>query len=454
MKKVITLILALILALIPFANSNSSEVATPTDLGPINKIITLNTNIYLDNEYLSWASHSFTSEWTPNSLHSVDGYLITHDICDLVSVTVNGEIHETSDWFFVNSDNYEDGSIINANFYYEYNDWNHAYNVTVKHIFDDPRYSGDPLIVDKSFTATPGAQIDVPSYSRGHYYFKVSSLPGGAWYLGSFEYTGGEHKSVFGITNNTDYLGVVDIMIHQDIDIIFYYCFYPIPETTTVSPSPTPTPTPTPTPSPTSTPTPTPTLSPTPSPTASPTPTPSLTPSPTPTSTPTVTPIVTSSPTPTSTATLSPSPSTTPTITPIPSPTPTAIPSPSSTPTYMPGPTPTVTLSPTPTATFTVTPSPTPVSTVIPTSTPNPTPRPTSTPTSVPTSTPTITPIVTVTPTITPTVAPTKTPTVEPTESPTPKPTLAPTFIPVTIYEYGVPLGIPGLANQVGDCYE
>ncbi len=400
MKKVITLILALILALIPFTSSNSSEVATPTDLDPINKTITLNTNIYLDNEYLSWASHSFTSEWTPNSLHSVDGYLTTHNICDLISVTVNGEAHETSDWFFVNSDNYEDGSIINANFYYEYNDWNHAYNVTVKHIFEDSQYSGDPLIVDKSFTATPGSHIDVPSYSRGHFYFRVSSLPGGAWYLGSFEYIGGEHKSVFGITNNTDYLGVTDTMIHQDVDITFYYSFYPIPETTTVSPSPSPTPTPTPTPSPTPTPTPT--------------------PSPTPTSTPSPTPTQTPSPTPTLSPTPSPSPVPTPTVTITPGPTPTLAPTPTVTPTAVP--TPTLTVEPT------VTPSPSP--------------------------SPTVTLEVTVTPTITPTIAPTEAPTIEPTESPTPKPTSAPTFIPVTIYEYGVPLGIPGLANQVGDCYE
>lgn len=201
----------------------------------------------------------------------------------------------------------------------------------------------------------------------------------------------------------------------------------PKPPRPVVTPTPSPTSTEeTPAPTPTETATPTPTSTPTPS----PTPTPSVTPSPTPTFTPTP------SPTPTVTPTISPSPTSTQTI----------------------SPTPTVTPSPTPTTTVTVTPSPTSTPTATPTSTPSPTPIPTSVPTSTviptPTLTPNPTPIITLEPSAKPTPTITPIVTVAPTESPTPKPTLAPTFVPVTIYEYGVPLGIPGLANQVGDCYE
>lgn len=354
MKKFIAALLIMCI----FLGIAYSESATPTDLDPVNKTITLNTNIYLDGQYLDWASHSVTSEWTPNSLHYVDGYLRTNDICALTMVTVNGSSHEVSDWFPISSEDYEDGTIINVNFFYCYIDWNHAYNVTVKHIFDDSAYTGDPMTVDKSFTATPGTSIDVPSYSRGHFYFKVSTMPGGAWYLGSFSYTGGEHKSVYGVTNNTDYLGVVDTMIHQDIEIIFYYSFYPITDPT-ASPSPTPSPTPTATPSPT------PTATPSPTPTATPSPTPTVTPSPTPTVTPTIMPTVTPTATPTATPTVAPTP--TPTLVPTVNPTPTITP----TPTLIPTSTPTVTVEPT------VAPTTTPVPTEKPSEAPISTPAPT-----------------------------------------------------------------------------
>lgn len=390
MKKFIAALLIMCI----FLGIAYSESATPTDLDPVNKTITLNTNIYLDGQYLDWASHSVTSEWTPNSLHYVDGYLRTNDICALTMVTINGSSHEVSDWFPISSEDYEDGTIINANFFYCYIDWNHAYNVTVKHVFDDPTYTGDPMTVDKSFTAAPGTSIDVPSYSRGHFYFKVSTMPGGAWYLGSFSYTGGEHKSVYGVTNNTDYLGVVDTMIHQDIEIIFYYSFYPIADPT-ASPSPTPSPTPTATPSPT------PTATPSPTPTIMPSPTPTVTPTVTPTATPTITPTVTPTATPTATPTVAPTP----------------------------------TLAPTPTPTL--------VPTINPTSTITPTP------TLIPTSTPTVT----VEPTVTPTATPV--PTEKPSEVPTNTP--APTKRIISWEEfrtYGTPLGLGSLCKQVGDCFE
>ena len=390
MKKFIAALLIMCI----FLGIAYSESATPTDLDPVNKTITLNTNIYLDGQYLDWASHSVTSEWTPNSLHYVDGYLRTNDICALTMVTINGSSHEVSDWFPISSEDYEDGTIINANFFYCYIDWNHAYNVTVKHVFDDPTYTGDPMTVDKSFTATPGTSIDVPSYSRGHFYFKVSTMPGGAWYLGSFSYTGGEHKSVYGVTNNTDYLGVVDTMIHQDIEIIFYYSFYPIADPT-ASPSPTPSPTPTATPSPT------PTATPSPTPTIMPSPTPTVTPTVTPTATPTITPTVTPTATPTATPTVAPTPTLAPT------PTPTLVPTVNPTPTIMP--------------TSTLIPTSTPTVTVEPTMTPTATPVPTEKPSEVPTSTP----------------APTKR---------------------IISWEefrtYGTPLGLGSLCKQVGDCFE
>ena len=409
MKKFIATLLIMCI----FLGIAYSESATPTDLDPVNKTITLNTNIYLDGQYLDWASHSVTSEWTPNSLHYVDGYLRTNDICALTMVTINGSSHEVSDWFPISSEDYEDGTVINANFFYCYIDWNHAYNVTVKHVFDDPTYTGDPMTVDKSFTATPGTSIDVPSYSRGHFYFKVSTMPGGAWYLGSFSYTGGEHKSVYGVTNNIDYLGVVDTMIHQDIEIIFYYSFYPIADPT-ASPSPTPSPTPTATPSPTPSPTSTVTLSPTP--TVIPTATPTITPTVTPTITPTVTSTATPTITPTVTPTVAPTvtPTATPTVTPVVTPTPTLV--------------------------------PTPTSTVIITPTVKPTPTITPTPTLISTSTPTVT----VEPTVTPTAIPVPTEEV-PTNTP------APTKRIISWEEfrtYGTPLGLGSLCKQVGDCFE
>lgn len=426
MKKFIAALLIICI----FLGIAYSESATPTDLDPVNKTITLNTNIYLDGQYLDWASHSVTSEWTPNSLHYVDGYLRTNDICALTMVTINGSSHEVSDWFPISSEDYEDGTVINANFFYCYIDWNHAYNVTVKHVFNDSAYTGDPMTVDKSFTATPGTSIDVPSYSRGHFYFKVSTMPGGAWYLGSFSYTGGEHRSVYGITNNTDYLGVVDTMIHQDIEIIFYYSFYPIADPTA---SPSPTPSPTPTATPTATPSPTPTATPSPTPTATPSPTPSPTPTVTPIPTPTITPTVTPTITPTVTSTA------TPAVTPMVTPTvaPTVIPT--TIPTVTPVVTPTPTLAPIPTPTVTITPTVKPTPTITPTST------------LIPTSTP----IVTVEPT--PTVAPTVTPVL--TEKPSEAPTVthAPTKRIISWEEfrtYGTPLGLGFLCNQVGDCFE
>lgn len=261
-----------------------------------NKTITLKTNVYLEGQFLSWASHSFTSEWTPNSKHSVDGYLNTHGICELTSVTLDGASHTTEDWFFVNSEDFEDGATINANFYYNYTDWNHSYTVTVKHIFNDPNYPGDPMTVDRSTTATPGSHIDIASFSRGHFYFKVSTMPGGAWYLGWFEYLGGQHNSVYGTTSSTDAFGVVDTMIHQNVEINFYYYFYPIPDPTD-SPTPIPVPATQTDLDPTATPTTKPTATPTPKPTATPTPTPTLTPTPTPK--PTRRPVITATPTPT-----------------------------------------------------------------------------------------------------------------------------------------------------------
>lgn len=321
MKKLIALLLTLIFIMMPMLASNEENYATPTDLGgeeppntesepisesepepepdppvnppkPKNKTITLKTNVYLEGQFLSWASHSVTSEWTPNSKHSVDGYLNTHDICELTSVTLNGVNHATEDWFFVNSEDFEDGATINANFYYNYTDWNHSYTVTVKHIFNDPNYPGDPMTVDRSTTATPGSHIDIASFSRGHFYFKVSTMPGGAWYLGWFEYSGGQHNSVYGATSSTDAFGVVDTMIHQNVEINFYYYFYPLPDPT-ASPTPTPVPATQSDLGPTATPTAKPTATPTPKPTATPTPTPTLTPKST------RRPVVTATPTPT-----------------------------------------------------------------------------------------------------------------------------------------------------------
>lgn len=298
LKKIFILLCCFIL--IGLSIAYSATPATPTDLDepPKNKNITLKINVYLEGQLLKWASKSYTQEWKPNNKHSVNGYLATHDICKLVSVTLNGSSYETTDQFFVNSNDFEDGDIINANFYYEYTDWKHSYNVTVKHIFDDPNYPGEPMIVDKSFTATPGSHIDVASYSRGHFYFKVSSMPGGAWYLGWFEYVGGQHNSVYGTTSSTDPFGVIDTMIHQNVDIKFYYYFYPITE-----PSPTDTPIPATQTDlePTTKPTAKPTVKPTVKPTKKPTPTPKPTKTPKPTTKPTKRPTATPVPTPTTT---------------------------------------------------------------------------------------------------------------------------------------------------------
>lgn len=268
-----------------------------------NKTITLNTNIYLEGQKLTWTSSSNTSVWTPNSKHYVDGYITTHGKCELTSVTVNGAAHEVDDWFALNSNDYEDNDTINVNFYYEYTDWDTYYNVEVKHVFWD---DGEEIYrVDKSFTATPGTYINVPSYSTAsRFYFRTSTLPGGIWYLGDFAYLGGQHNSVIGTTNNVNWVGVNDTLIHDNVYITFNYYIIkdapapspsPSPSPTTVieptesataepeaTPTHTPTLTPTPTIEPEATPTPTPVPS-TPEPTNTPEPEPELEPEPTPT---------------------------------------------------------------------------------------------------------------------------------------------------------------------------
>lgn len=227
----------------------------------------------------------------------------------------------------------------------------------------------------------------------------------------------------------------------------------PTPTTPSSTPSPTPSPTPTPSSTPTVTPTITPTASPTPSPTPTVTPTPSPTPTATPTETPTATPTITPAVTPTETPTL------TPTVTPTSSPTPTTMPT--VTPTVTPTETPTVTVTPTETPTITPTitptnspiPTPTESPTITPTITENPSPTPTNSPT--PTITPTISPTPTNTPVVTPTNTPiiTVTPTVIPTNTPTITPTVpviteAPTSTP-TVVITETPTALPTLTPTI-----
>ena len=83
---------------------------------------------------------------------------------------------------------------------------------------------------------------------------------------------------------------------------------------------------------------------------------------------------------------------------------------------------------PTPAPTATPTPAPTPTPTPVPTATPTPVPTPTPTPVPTPTPTPVPTP--------TPTPEPTPTPTPEPTEEPTAEPSAAPTSEPVVTVKY------------------
>ena len=209
------------------------------------KTLTLNTNIYLEDELLTWASRSNTALWKKNSKRSVDGYIVTHNRCELVRVTVNDEEWELEDWFYLYANDYNDNSTIDCNFYYEYIDWETEYSVSVKHIFWDENYE-QIYEVDKSFTATPGTEIHVPSYSTAsRFYFRTSTLPGGIWYLGDFKYEGGQHRTVLGITNNQNWCGVDDILIHDNVYITFNYYFIkdvpPVPtETTTPDESPSP----------------------------------------------------------------------------------------------------------------------------------------------------------------------------------------------------------------------
>lgn len=391
MRKIISILLCLLL-------SFSVNFCLAEDEAPTGKTITYSATDYLNGVPISWSHYSHTDTFANPTTFFVYSNLYTHDLCDLTATTVNGTAIETTDFLVFNSENFNDGDVIDVYFYYTYNDANVTYPFVVEHIFEEIGvtesetyylHAGDSY----SFSAKTSAS---------NWLMRREDTPGGRWYLGMTELIGGENNSVIGTLNDDCTYTFSGTMIHQDVYLAFYYYFIPDPEPTS-TPEPTPTVEPTSTPAPTDEPEPTPEPTSEPEPTEEPTIEPTEEPTPAPTEEPTSTPEPTEEPTPEPTEEPTPEPTEEPTHTPEP--------------TEVPVETPEPIVTEEPTSTPTVEPTATPEITVAPTSTPEVTEEPTIAPESTTPAPPSEEPEPTVT------EAPEVTP--EP-ELPTPKPVPAP----------------------------